>query len=453
MNGTRHDKNQVEFVIYGSSRLGTYSPVYNEYVNQFFGIAKNTLTLGYKAYELSNHLGNVLTTISDNYAPQPPTGGVSARVLSSQDYFPFGMVMTERSFQEKQERKYRWGFNGKENDEDIEGQDYGFRIYKENLCKFLSVDPLNAKYPWYSPYQFAGNKPIVFIDVDGAEEGFNIRLRQMEVGYLKGSVTEKELKDFHKGAALGAALGVGVIAVAAGTVYAAPIVASAAAKYGVGLMLNPIAQANLVGLAYGLAGGEDQIAFTGGDDVGRYVRKSANAMQNFFTKKSVDRLVMATVDKAQELLTPVSVSKSGNPTYQMAKDEMGPVLTGVLDNTTGEIFFGMNNKNGDLPDNLHPLIKNAVDVLEEAGGTGYKNTKGAGSHSEIYALDQAFKAREKLTGKKLTEADLGSFLIHNVGLRSKSAYSFIIKCPDCEEITKPVRTTQNAAPNITPRKE
>lgn len=34
----------------------------------------------------------------------------------------------------------------------------------------MSVDPLTAKYPWYTPYQFAGNKPIWAIDVDGLEE-------------------------------------------------------------------------------------------------------------------------------------------------------------------------------------------------------------------------------------------------------------------------------------------
>jgi hypothetical protein len=34
----------------------------------------------------------------------------------------------------------------------------------------LSVDPLSSSYPWYSPYQFAGNKPIIAIDIDGLEE-------------------------------------------------------------------------------------------------------------------------------------------------------------------------------------------------------------------------------------------------------------------------------------------
>jgi hypothetical protein len=49
-------------------------------------------------------------------------------------------------------------------------QDYGFRIYDPRLGKFLSVDPLFKTYPWYTPYQFAGNKPIVAIDLDGLED-------------------------------------------------------------------------------------------------------------------------------------------------------------------------------------------------------------------------------------------------------------------------------------------
>ncbi len=32
------------------------------------------------------------------------------------------------------------------------------------------MDPLTKEYPWYTPYQFAGNNPIRFVDVDGLEE-------------------------------------------------------------------------------------------------------------------------------------------------------------------------------------------------------------------------------------------------------------------------------------------
>ena len=68
---------------------------------------------------------------------------------------------------------YRYGFNGKENDNEVKGesnqQDYGMRIYDPRLGRFLSVDPLVASYPSWSPYPFAMNRPIDGIDLDGKE--------------------------------------------------------------------------------------------------------------------------------------------------------------------------------------------------------------------------------------------------------------------------------------------
>jgi len=68
---------------------------------------------------------------------------------------------------------YRYGFNGKENDNEVKGegnqQDYGMRIYDPRLGRFLSVDPIAAAYPMLTPYQFASNTPIRAIDFDGLE--------------------------------------------------------------------------------------------------------------------------------------------------------------------------------------------------------------------------------------------------------------------------------------------
>jgi hypothetical protein len=44
------------------------------------------------------------------------------------------------------------------------------RIYDPRVGRFLSTDPLTQEYPWYTPYQFAGNTPIQAIDIDGLEE-------------------------------------------------------------------------------------------------------------------------------------------------------------------------------------------------------------------------------------------------------------------------------------------
>jgi RHS repeat-associated protein len=64
-----------------------------------------------------------------------------------------------------------FSFNGKEKDDEVKGDgnslDFGARIYDSRLGRWLSLDPLQAKYPMFSPYHFVANNPIVFIDPDG----------------------------------------------------------------------------------------------------------------------------------------------------------------------------------------------------------------------------------------------------------------------------------------------
>jgi len=116
-------------------------------------------------------LSNTLITLSDSKIGVDQNADnkadfYTASVLSATDYYAFGMSMKERTWQSE---KYRYGFNGKENDTDWDVQDYGFRIYKPELGKFLSVDPLTQSYPELTPYQFASNNPILNIDLDGLE--------------------------------------------------------------------------------------------------------------------------------------------------------------------------------------------------------------------------------------------------------------------------------------------
>jgi RHS repeat-associated protein len=74
---------------------------------------------------------------------------------------------------------YRYGFNGKENDNEVKGegaqQNYGMRIYDPRLGRFLSVDPIASEFPWNGTYAYAENDPINFIDLDGLEKGSPVR--------------------------------------------------------------------------------------------------------------------------------------------------------------------------------------------------------------------------------------------------------------------------------------
>lgn len=80
-----------------------------------------------------------------------------------------------RFFTKEGVRVYCFGFNGKEKVDEIYGDanayDFGDRVCDPRLARFLSVDPAQKKYPEWSPYSFAIDNPIKFLDVNGNGPG------------------------------------------------------------------------------------------------------------------------------------------------------------------------------------------------------------------------------------------------------------------------------------------
>jgi RHS repeat-associated protein len=81
--------------------------------------------------------------------------------------------MLGKSFESGLDSGYRFGFNGKEDDNETYGDgnevDFGARIYDGRLGRWMSVDPLSSKFVSYSPFTFGLNSPIIVIDQDGLE--------------------------------------------------------------------------------------------------------------------------------------------------------------------------------------------------------------------------------------------------------------------------------------------
>ncbi|WP_431244379.1 RHS repeat-associated core domain-containing protein [Flavobacterium sp. P21] len=146
---------------------GLYTPTLPITLNNYISL------IGDKRYELSNHLGNVLSVVSDKKIPTLSSGSLSyfnAEVLSYSDYYPFGMLVPNRHGSSD---SYRYGFQGQEKDDELKGEgnslNYTYRMHDPRIGRFFALDPLAPKYPFYSPYQFSGNRVIDMIELEGLE--------------------------------------------------------------------------------------------------------------------------------------------------------------------------------------------------------------------------------------------------------------------------------------------
>nr|WP_315252457.1 polymorphic toxin type 43 domain-containing protein [uncultured Flavobacterium sp.] len=171
----------TEHHIFGSSRLGLESKSLLVYISSNTStfqepVQTNFLSLiGDKRFELSNHLGNVLAVISDKKIPTATAGVFNPDVLSYSDYYPFGMLVPNRHGTSIPDG-HRYGFQGQEMDNEIKGEgnslNYTFRMHDPRIGRFFAPDPLEKKYPNYTPYSFSGNKVINSVEIEGLEDSF-----------------------------------------------------------------------------------------------------------------------------------------------------------------------------------------------------------------------------------------------------------------------------------------
>ena len=91
------------------------------------------------------------------------------------DYSPFGVSLDGRTVEGD---FYRRGFNGMEKDDEFKGKgnslNFEYRMYDPRVGRFFVIDPLSFKHPYLNPYQFTGNNPIKFIEIEGEDFGIKI---------------------------------------------------------------------------------------------------------------------------------------------------------------------------------------------------------------------------------------------------------------------------------------
>jgi RHS repeat-associated protein len=171
---------QTEKHIYGSSRLGTNTKAVPLFGSQNATYAMRSVVhyTGKRSYELNNHLGNVLSVISDKVIPHQNGSSVDywlADIRQSSDYSPFGVLLKNRDLpltSGSGNVPYRYGFQGQEKDDEIKGAGNSytteFRQYDSRLGRWLSLDKLCRDFPWQSPYVAYDNNPINIVDPLGS---------------------------------------------------------------------------------------------------------------------------------------------------------------------------------------------------------------------------------------------------------------------------------------------
>lgn len=136
-------------------------------------VTNNSGTFDY-IYQYKDHLGNVRLSYGDT-----DSNGVitNTEIIEESNYYPFGLLhkgynyVTNIGKGNATAQKYK--YNGKElQDDNIGGSqlnlyDYGARNYDPALGRWMNIDPLAEKSRRWTPYNYAYDNPMFFVDPDG----------------------------------------------------------------------------------------------------------------------------------------------------------------------------------------------------------------------------------------------------------------------------------------------
>jgi len=161
--------------------------VYEGGVLQFFNtpegyVEPNSGAYNY-IYQYKDHLGNIRLSYKDISLTSTP----SLQIVEENNYYPFGLkhkgynnVITSTNI------ALKYKYNGKELQEELglNMYDYGARQYDASIGRFVVIDRYADEFEFQSPYVYAANNPVIFIDKNGDGPILGI------LGALAGAVIE-----------------------------------------------------------------------------------------------------------------------------------------------------------------------------------------------------------------------------------------------------------------------
>ncbi len=148
--------------------------IYENNTLQFFNhpegyVKKDGSSFNY-VYQYKDHLGNVRLSYTDKNQNNP--NPVNIEIIEESNYYPFGLkhkgyndAISPNGNSLAQKRKFG-GFE-LQDELNLEWYDMTARNYDPALGRWMNLDPLAEQMRRHSPYNYAFNSPIYFMDPDG----------------------------------------------------------------------------------------------------------------------------------------------------------------------------------------------------------------------------------------------------------------------------------------------
>ncbi len=118
-------------------------------------------------YQYMDHLGNIRLSYSDDNG----NGSIAtSEIREENNYYPFGLK--HKGYNVVQNgRDHKFEFQGQEYTEDLglNLQEFKYRMHDPSIGRFIQIDPLAEDYAYNGTYNFAENRVIEGLEIEGLE--------------------------------------------------------------------------------------------------------------------------------------------------------------------------------------------------------------------------------------------------------------------------------------------